>query len=79
MIFLNLWGLLALLGIPLVLIIHMLQRNSQKIPSSTLFLLDAVEPLSRSGRRLEKLKSSLSMWLQLLCVLLLTWLLIKPQ
>ena len=79
MTFLNPWGLLALLGIPLILVIHMLQRNSKKVPGSTLFLLDAVEPLSRSGSRIEKLKSSLLMWAQILSILLLTWLLVKPQ
>ncbi len=42
MIILNPWGFLALLGIPIVVYIHMLQRRSKRIPVSTLFLLNVV-------------------------------------
>lgn len=75
----NPWGLLGLLGLPALLAIHLLQRRSVVIPSSTLFLLEQLHRESQGGRRLERLRPSLPLWLQLLGVLLLTWLLTDPQ
>lgn len=72
-------GLWALLGIPAVLLIHFLQRKSQVVPISTLFLLDQLHRESMSGRRFERLRSSVPLWLQLLAVLCLTWLLVQPR
>ena len=77
--FANLAGFWALLGIPLVLAIHFLQRQSQVVTISTLFLLDQMRRESVSGRRFERLRSSIPLWLQLLMVLLLTWLLVQPR
>jgi hypothetical protein len=79
MIFLNPWGALALLGIPIVLYIHMLQRRSKRLPVSTLFLLEAVQPERKAGKKIEKLRNSRLLWLNLLTVVLLTWLLIQPR
>ena len=79
MIFLNPWGALALLGIPVVLYIHMLQRRSKRLPVSTLFLLEAVQPERKAGKKIEKLRNSKLLWLNLLTVLLLTWLLVQPR
>lgn len=79
MILTNLWGLLALLGLPAVLLIHFLQRQAQIIPISTLFLLEQTQRESTSGRRFDRLTNSIPLWLQLLIVLLLTWLLVEPR
>lgn len=72
-------GLWALLGIPAVLAIHFLQRQSVVLPVSTLFLLEKTQRESASGRRLDRLMNSVPLWMQLLGVLLLTWLLAEPR
>lgn len=72
-------GLLALLGVPVVLAIHFLQRRTRSIPVSTLFLIEQRRDQSRVGRRLERLISSVPMWLQLLMVLLLAAHLSQPR
>lgn len=77
--FITPWGWLALLGIPAILAIHFLQRRTRVVEVSTLFLLERIRPESRTGRHLDWLRSSLSLWLQLLAVLLIAWLLAGPQ
>lgn len=77
--FANPAGLWALLGIPLILLIHFLQRESRRIPVSTLFLLEHLDRESVKGRRFDRLRHSLPLWLQLLGVLLLCWLLSEPR
>ncbi|MCW1883309.1 BatA domain-containing protein [Luteolibacter flavescens] len=72
-------GLWALLGIPAVLAIHFLQRQAVIIPISTLFLLEKTQRESASGRRFDRLMNSVPLWMQLLGVLLLTWLLAEPR
>ncbi len=72
-------GLWALLGIPIVLLIHFLQRQSQEVTISTLFLLEQMQRESVEGRKFERIRSSVPLWLQLLMVLLLTWLLVQPR
>lgn len=72
-------GLWALLGIPVVLAIHFLQRQSVILPVSTLFLLEKTQRESASGRRFDRLMNSVPLWMQLLGVLLLTWLLAEPR
>jgi hypothetical protein len=72
-------GLWALLGIPAVLAIHFLQRQSVILPVSTLFLLEKTQRESASGRRFDRLMNSVPLWMQLLGVLLLTWLLAEPR
>jgi hypothetical protein len=72
-------GWWALLGIPAVLGIHFLQHQARRIETSTLFLLAHVGPESREGRVVERLRTSPQLWLQLLAVLLLTWLLVQPR
>ena len=76
--FANPAGFWALLGIPAVLAIHFLQRESRRVVTSTLFLFETLAPVSAQGRRFERLRSSLPLWLQLAAVLLLTWLLAGP-
>ncbi len=75
----NTLGLWALVGIPIVLLIHFLQRQSQELTISTLFLLEQMQRESVEGRRFERIRSSLPLWLQLLMVLLITWLLVQPR
>lgn len=77
--FANPWGLLGLLGVPVVLVIHYLQRKSRDIPVSTLFLLDRTHPEARTGRRLDRLIPSAPLWLQLALILLLTAFLAGPS
>ena len=77
--FANPWGLLALLGLPAVLAIHFLQRRTRTIRVSTLFLLEHRRDQSRAGRRFDRLRSSIPLWLQLLMVLLLAAHLSQPR
>jgi hypothetical protein len=72
-------GLWALLGIPAVLAIHFLQRQAVVMPIATLFLLEKTQRESASGRRFDRLMNSVPLWMQLLGVLLLTWLLTAPR
>lgn len=73
------FALWALLGIPVVLAIHFLQRRSRRLTVTTLFLLQQLQRESEKGNRIEKLRLSVPLWLQLLMVLLLTWLLAGPR
>ncbi len=75
----NPWGLLALLGIPALIVIHFLQRKAKKILTSTLFLLERTRRESKAGSRFEKFVPSIPFWLQLLSVLLLTALITEPR
>lgn len=77
--FANPFGLLALLGIPAILAIHFLQRKSVELPVSTLFLLEHSRRDAESGRRLDRIISSLPLWMQLLAVLLIAWILSEPR
>lgn len=72
-------GLIALLGIPAVLVIHFLQRKARELPVSTLFLLEHTRREAASGRRFERLIPSIPLWMQLLAILLLTWILVEPR
>ncbi len=78
-IFANPVGLWALLGSPAILLIHFLQRESKRIPVSTLFLLEHLERESVKGRSFDRLRNSIPLWLQLLGVILLAWLLAEPR
>ena len=79
MILSNPLGLLTLIAIPIVVAIHFLQRRAQVIPSSTLFLLQKTQKESASGRKFDRLMNSIPLWLQLLTVLLITWLICQPR
>ena len=72
-------GFFALLGIPAIILIHFLQRQAKVLPVSTLFLLAHTQRESVSGRRFDRLTNSAPLWLQILMVLLLTWLLVLPR
>jgi hypothetical protein len=72
-------GLLALLGIPAVILIHYLQRRAREFNASTLFLLERAQRETTQGRTFERLVPSVPLWMQLLAVLLLAWLLVQPR
>ena len=75
----NVLGFWALLGVPVILAIHFLQRESRQVTTSTLFLLEQLAPESAQGRRWERLRNSATLWLQLVAILLLTWVLVQPR
>ena len=77
--FANPWGLLALLGIPAVVVIHLLRRKSRRVVVSTLFLLERALPSSEGGRRFRLLQNSLPLWVQIFAVIALAWLLARPR
>lgn len=77
--FANPWGLLALLGLPIVLAIHFLQHRTREVAVSTLFLLDAAPRETTAGRRIDRLVPSIPLWLQLLMVMLLALVLSSPR
>ena len=77
--FANPAGWWALLAVPVILAIHFLQRQSRRVVTSTLFLFDALRPVSAQGQRVERLRSSLPLWLQLAAVVLLAALLAGPR
>lgn len=77
--FANLAGAWALLGLLAVLAIHLLRRRPRPLTISTLFLLEAAATSSAGGRRVERLRHSLSLWLQLAAAALLAWLLMAPR
>jgi len=79
LVFTNPLGFLALLGIPLLVLIYYLRRRAQVVTVSTLFLLKQTQRESKAGRRFETFSNSLPFWLQILAVLLLTWILVKPR
>lgn len=72
-------GLWALLGIPAVLVVHFLRPRSRKVVATTLFLLEHLPPLATTGRAWRRLRSTWTLWLQLLAVLLITWVLAEPR
>jgi len=75
----NPWGLLALLGIPAVVAIHLLRRKSRRVVVSTLFLVERLLPSSEGGRRFRMLQNSLPLWVQIFAVTALAWLLSRPR
>lgn len=77
--FANPWGWLALLGVPAVILIHLLRRKSRQVRVSTLFLVERVLPSSEGGRRFRMLRNSLPLWVQILAVVALAWLLARPR
>ena len=63
-------GLLALLGVPAVLAIHLFRRRFRPRKVSALFLWHDDEDHAISGRRREPLRTTPSLWLELLAALL---------
>lgn len=61
------------------MLIHFLQRRAKVELVSTLFLLRQAQRESTSGRRFDRLVNSVPLWLQILAVLLVTWILVQPR
>ena len=78
-IFANPAGLWALLGVPVILAIHFLQQRARVARTSTWFLIEKLAPDSARGRTWDRLRSSRTLWLQLLAVLVAAWLLAEPR
>jgi hypothetical protein len=77
--FANPWGLLALGGIAVVVLLHFLRRKSRQVTVSTLFLVQRLMPSSEGGKRVRKFRNTLPFWVQLLTVLALALLLAQPR
>jgi hypothetical protein len=77
--FANPTGALAFAALAVVLAIHLLQRRPRVEVVSTLFLLRPAAARSLGGRRLDRLRRSTSLWLQLAAATLLAWLLMGPR
>lgn len=75
----NMAGLWVLTAIPLLIAIHFFQQKSRPLKISTLFLLSRLAPESAQGRSFERLRSSWPLFLQLLCILIATWILMEPR
>ncbi len=75
----NPWGLLLLTGIPWLLVVHLFQRRPPRTLVSTLFLVQALALRPEAGRRISRLRNSKLLLLQVLMVLLGTWVLVEPQ
>jgi hypothetical protein len=72
-------GAWALLGLFAVLAIHLLRRRPRRETVATLFLIESAILASPGGRRLERVRHSVSLWLQLFAAALLAWLLMGPR
>jgi len=64
-------GLLALLGVPLVIALHMFRRRFSPREVSALFLWDLEDPTAAAGRKRQRLMRSPSFWCELIAALLL--------
>ena len=69
--FLNPLGLLALLGVPAVIGLHLYRRRFRRHPVSAVFLWAAQDHTPLAGRQREPLRTSASFWCELLAALLL--------
>ncbi len=78
-IFANPAGLWVLLGVPAILAIHFLQQRAKVARTSTWFLIERLAPDSARGRTWDRLRTSRTLWLQLLSVLLAAWVLGEPR
>jgi len=77
--FANPAGFFALSILPVILAIHLLQRRNRVVEISTLFLLEPALRESVGGRRIERLRQSIPLWLQLLAATLLALCLAGPR
>lgn len=73
--FLNIWGLIALICIPVIIILYMLRPKNIPFTLPSLYLWKVMANEIESASKLQKFKSSLLMVLQIIAVLLLTFML----
>lgn len=69
------WALLGLVG---VIALWMLKKKANRVPVPSLLLWQRMQAETRQSRPLERLRSRLLLWLQLLMVLLMTLALMRP-
>lgn len=69
--FLHPLGLLALLGVPAVLGLHLFRRRFRRHPVSAIFLWETEDRVAVAGRRRTPLRHSPSLWAELCAALLL--------
>jgi len=77
--FLYPWGLLGLLALPAIVALHLFRRRYEPRKIATLMLWQSLRGQDTQGLNPQPLRSSLSLWLQLLAALLLTLLLSGPR
>src|SRR5688572_29739343 len=77
--FANPASLWVLLGVPAILAIHFLQQRARVARTSTWFLIEKLAPDSARGRTWDRLRSSRTLWLQLLAVIIAAWVLGEPR
>jgi hypothetical protein len=79
MAFNTLSGLYALLGIPIILLIHFLQRKTNRVITSTSFLIKRLPLEEVKGPKLSHLKPSWPLFLQIISIAIITILLLDPH
>lgn len=77
--FLHPWGWLGLLALPAILALHFFRRRYERRRVATLLFWQSLRGTDTQGRALKPIRSSLSLWLQLLAATLMTLLLAGPQ
>lgn len=77
--FLNPWGFLGLLALPAIIALHFFRRRYQPLKSATTMLWQQLRERDAAGRTPRPIRSSLSLWLQLLAALLATLMLAGPE
>jgi hypothetical protein len=77
--FLQPFGLLALLGAPLVVLLHLLRKRRREKRVSAAFLFATRDALPQEGPRIDRLRRSASLWLETLAALLLGLLVAAPR
>lgn len=77
--FLNPWGWLGLLALPAIVALHFFRRRYQTKSVATVMFWRQLRETDTQGRTRKPIRSSLSLWLQLLAATLLTVLLAGPQ
>lgn len=75
---LNPAGAWALLGLAAVIALWMLKKKANRVPVPSLMLWQRMRAETRQSRPIERLRSRLLFWLQILMVLLLTLALMRP-
>jgi hypothetical protein len=78
-VFLHPLGLLALLGVPIVVGLHLFRRRFRPQFVSAVFLWDPQDRTATAGRKREPLRTSVSFWCEILCALLLALVFAGPR
>lgn len=79
MTFENPWGLAALLSLPAILLLHLLQHRFPRRPSSAIFLWGPPAPSSREGRSLRRPPAAASLLLQMAAAAAISAIVAQPR